>query len=187
MDKKPRTVELWLRNWYDRRLGSIFTGHQDNNNAGKLTLEQKAEIQQALQSPPSDLGLPEEFWDVPQLKEYVTAQFGVVYECDQSYHFLLRFTNCRSFIRFAGFDLAAHQAPSCSLRVSWMSAQHKYFSMFILENDANCMSFLCHDHSISAACDQRGLELAQQMRFLIPNKKRPKLSTFFSVIKSWCP
>ena len=93
MDKKPRTVELWLRNWHDRRLGSIFTGHQDNNNAGKLTPEQKAEIQQALQSPPSDFGLPKEFWDVPQLKAYVTAQFGVVYECDQSYYFLLKFSN----------------------------------------------------------------------------------------------
>lgn len=93
MDKKPRTVELWLRNWYERRLGSIFTGHQDNNNASKLTPEEKEEIQQALQSPPSDFGLPKEFWDVPQLKQYVSAQFGVVYECDQSYHFLLKFSN----------------------------------------------------------------------------------------------
>jgi transposase len=93
MDKKPRTVKLWLHDWYERRFGSIFTGHQDNNNAGKLTHEQKTEIQQALQSPPSDFGLPKEFWDVPQLKEYVTAQFGIVYECDQSYHFLLKFSN----------------------------------------------------------------------------------------------
>ena len=93
MDKKPRTVELWLRNWHDHRLGSLFTGHQANNNAGKLTLEQKAEIQQALQSPPSDFGLPKEFWDVPQLKEYVTTQFGVEYECSQSYYFLLKFSN----------------------------------------------------------------------------------------------
>jgi hypothetical protein len=50
MDKEQGTIELWLHNWYDR----LFTGHQDNNNAGKLTVEQKAEIQQALQSPPSD-------------------------------------------------------------------------------------------------------------------------------------
>lgn len=93
LDKKPRTVKLWLRKWCERRLGSLFTGHKDNNNAGKLTPEQKVEIQQALQSPPSDFGLPKEFWDVSQLKEYVTTQFGVVYECDQSYHFLLKFSN----------------------------------------------------------------------------------------------
>jgi transposase len=73
MDKKPRTIGLWLHNWHEHRVGSIFTGHQDNNNASKLTLEQKAEIQQTLQSPPSDFGLPKEFWDVPQLKAYVTV------------------------------------------------------------------------------------------------------------------
>src|SRR6266487_6225171 len=54
MDKKPRTIELWLRNWHERRLGSIFTGHQGNNNAGKLTKKQLEEVKQVLQSPPSD-------------------------------------------------------------------------------------------------------------------------------------
>jgi transposase len=93
VDRKPSTVQAWLTDWRKRRLASIFTGHQDNNNAGKLTLDQKAEVQQALQSPPSDFGLPKEFWDVPQLKQYVKATFGVVYECDQSYHFLLKFSN----------------------------------------------------------------------------------------------
>jgi len=93
LDRKERTVILWLRDWHNRRLASIFTGHENNNNAGKLTEEQRGEVQQALQSPPSDSGLPKEFWDVPQLKQYVTANFGVVYEADQSYHFLLKFSN----------------------------------------------------------------------------------------------
>ena len=30
-------------------------------------------------------------WDVPVLKEYISAQFDVVYESPESYYFLLRF------------------------------------------------------------------------------------------------
>ena len=92
MGKKPRTVELWLCHWHERRLSSIFTGHQGNNNAGKLTKEQLAEVRQVLQSSPSAHGLPKEFWDIPQLKQYVKAEFGVVYESDESYYFLLKFS-----------------------------------------------------------------------------------------------
>lgn len=92
MDRKEPTVHGWLSDWRQRRLASIFTGHSDNNNAGKLTQEQREEIQQALQSPPSDFGLPKEFWDVPQLKTYLEAAFDVVYEAPNSYHFLLRFS-----------------------------------------------------------------------------------------------
>ena len=92
-ERSKRTVELWLRDWNQRRLASIFTGHSDNDNAALLTREQKEEIRQALQSPPSDFGLPKEFWDVPQLKQYVEASFGVVYDNDRSYHFLLQFSN----------------------------------------------------------------------------------------------
>ncbi len=91
--RRERTVILWLRSWNNYRFASIFTGHEDNANAGKLTPEQKAEIQQALQSPPSDFGLPKEFWDVPQLKQYVEANFGIIYDSDKSYHFLLKFSN----------------------------------------------------------------------------------------------
>lgn len=103
LDRKERTVVLWLRNWQKQRLSSIFTGHADNRNASKLTSQQLAEIQQVLQSPPSDVGLPREFWDVPQLKQYVAANFGVVYESDQSYHFLLQFS-CLSFKYADTFD-----------------------------------------------------------------------------------
>lgn len=91
--RRPSTVEGWLKDWRQRRLSSIFTGHKDNSNAGKLTNEQLEEIKQTLQQPPSATGLPKEFWDVPQLKQYIHTQFDVVYECDDSYHFLLKFSN----------------------------------------------------------------------------------------------
>lgn len=92
-DRSERTIILWLRDWNNRRLASLFTGHQDNSNASKLTRTQLAEIQTTLMLPPSDTGLPGAFWDVPKLKSYLEASFGVVYESESSYHFLLRFGN----------------------------------------------------------------------------------------------
>jgi transposase len=64
----------------------------DNEHASKLTREQKAEIKLVVGQPPDEYGIPKEFWDVPKLKEYVSAEFGVVYESDKSYHFLLKFS-----------------------------------------------------------------------------------------------
>lgn len=74
-------------------MASIFTGHENNTNAAKLLPEDKLYLKEVLASPPSGYGLPKEFWDVPQLKEYVEAEFSIVYDCDQSYHCLLRFSN----------------------------------------------------------------------------------------------
>lgn len=93
VNRKDRTVQCWLSDWSKRRMSSIFTGHEGNINSGKLTKHQLDEIRQTLQSPPSDFGLPKAFWDVPQLKDYLNAQFDVMYETDKSYHFLLKFSN----------------------------------------------------------------------------------------------
>lgn len=93
IDRDIRTLERWIKDFSERRLGSIFTGHENNQNASKLTREQKMEISKVLQAPPSEYGLPKEFWDVPQLKTYIQATFGVVYESIQSYHFLLKFSS----------------------------------------------------------------------------------------------
>lgn len=93
LGRSVRTVERWIKDFKQKRLASIFTGHQENENASKLTREQKEEIKKVLAEPPSAYGLPKEFWDVPQLKEYVYARFGSVYESTRSYHFLLEFGN----------------------------------------------------------------------------------------------
>lgn len=74
-------------------MASIFSGHEYNQNASKLTKKQKQEIKDALMNPPSEYGIPKEFWDVPSLKKYVSATFDTVYESDQSYHFLLAFSD----------------------------------------------------------------------------------------------
>lgn len=88
-----RTVQRWLQDFKERGISSIFSGLVGNQNAAKLSRKQKEEIKKVLNNPPSWYGLPKEFWDVPQLKKYVYARFGEVYESDRSYHFLLEFGN----------------------------------------------------------------------------------------------
>ena len=109
LGKTDRTVSDWLSAWRTRRMSSVFAGHTNNdNNAAKLTRQQKEQIKETLQQSPSDHGLPRSFWDIPQLKTYIEAQFGIVYECDQSYHFLLKFSNL-SFKYPDTFDLRRNE------------------------------------------------------------------------------
>jgi hypothetical protein len=89
--RSGRVINRWLKDFYERRMASLFSGHIDNENAAKLTKKQKLEIKNALKMPPSEYGLPKKFWDVPQLKNYINERFGVVFESEQSYHYLLKF------------------------------------------------------------------------------------------------
>lgn len=92
VSRDEHAITRWIRDWNERRMASMFTGHQDNGNASKLTKEQRKEIKETLSKPPSDQGLPRSFWDVPLLKAYIEATFDTVYESDRSYHFLLKFS-----------------------------------------------------------------------------------------------
>lgn len=87
------TVSRWIIEFSKSRMKSIFSGQVLNENAAKLTREQKLEIKRVVGQPPDEYGIPVEFWDVPKLKEYVVAEFGIIYESDASYHFLLQFCN----------------------------------------------------------------------------------------------
>ena len=69
-----------MADWKARRLGRLFRGHEENQNASKLTLEQKKAIWKVLQNPPWECGLPKELWDAPPLKKHLKATFDVVYE-----------------------------------------------------------------------------------------------------------
>lgn len=109
VSRDRRTVSQWVTDWNKRRMASIFTGHQNNQNASKLTHTQKQSLKEALQHAPSAYGLPKSFWDVPTLKTYTQATFGVVYESDQSYHCLLKFSDL-SFKYPAAFDYHRDEA-----------------------------------------------------------------------------
>ena len=93
VSRSPQAVGRWMKDFEARRMASIFSGHAHNENAGKLTKAQKEEIRDVLKSPPNEQGLSKEFWDVPSLKEYISAHFSVVYESVSSYHFLLSFSH----------------------------------------------------------------------------------------------
>lgn len=89
--KTCRTINRWINDFSNRRLASLFCGHLANENAKKLTKAQKLEIKAALKQPPTEYGLPKDFWDVPQLKSYLQAKFDIIFESERSYHFLLKF------------------------------------------------------------------------------------------------
>jgi transposase len=86
--RSKKTIRQWLNSFNRTRLVSIFHAYDNNENAAKLTRTQKLEIAEVLKRPE---GLPVEFLSIPKLKEYIDARFGVVYESEQSHHYLLRY------------------------------------------------------------------------------------------------
>ncbi len=106
--KSIRTVNRWLKDWDEKRLASIFSGHADNHNASKLTKAQLSQIKEVLAQPPSEYGIPKAMWDVPALKDYLSTSFNVVYESPESYYFILRFSGL-SFKYPGTFDLRRNE------------------------------------------------------------------------------
>lgn len=90
LKREENTVRRWLRCFEKERLSSLFLRYRGNNNAGKLTREQKKEISEVLSQSPSEYGIPKGFWEVKDLKKWIKAEFGIVYESDRSYHFLFK-------------------------------------------------------------------------------------------------
>lgn len=91
VDRSERTVSDWLRDWNACRLQSVVTLHAGNQNAAKLTRDQKEELKEVLASPPSEAGVPADFWDVPALEDVVKTKFDVEYKSESSYQLLMRF------------------------------------------------------------------------------------------------
>lgn len=88
--RKEATIRGWLKNFRKFRLSSLFPEYQGNTNANKLTPKQKEQIKRVLSQPPSDYGIPKEFWQVKDLKKWIKSEFGVIYQSDRSYHFLFK-------------------------------------------------------------------------------------------------
>lgn len=88
--RTEKTVRSWLADFKYYRLSSIFAKYRGNTNPNKLTPTQKEQVKHVLSQSPSDYGIPKEFWQVKDLKRWIKAEFGVVYESDRSYHFLFK-------------------------------------------------------------------------------------------------
>ena len=90
VERAERTVQEWLADWQATRMCSVLTGHAGNQNATKLTRDQKQELKKILAQPPSQAGVHAEFWDVPAIRDVVKIMFDVEYQSDSSYQLLLR-------------------------------------------------------------------------------------------------
>ena len=97
------TIRRSLSLFETERISSIFPKYSGNTNASKLTKEQKEEIQKTLASSTKKDGLPNVFWSVKKLKQYIKAEYGVVYESERSYHHLFVISGF-SFKLPEGFD-----------------------------------------------------------------------------------
>ena len=100
---------MWIEAFQSTRVASIFPGYTHNQNAAKLTQVQKEEIKQTLATPTGQAGsLPHAFWTLPTFKEYINANFKVVYESERSYHYLLEYIGY-SFKLPRPFDLRRNE------------------------------------------------------------------------------
>ena len=87
--KPESTISRWIKEYKIHGIGWIFPGYYHNQNAAKLTFLQKQEVKELLNSYP----LPSEFWNLKDMKKYLSARFDVKYSSPQSYYALLRFCN----------------------------------------------------------------------------------------------
>ena len=90
VERTERTVQEWLADWQATRMCSVLTGHAGNQNAAKLTRDQKQELKKILAQPPSQTGIHAEFWDVPAIRDVVKILFDAEHQSDSSYRLLLR-------------------------------------------------------------------------------------------------
>lgn len=90
---REQTVYRWIKAFQKERVASLFPKYLNNQHAAKLTREQKEEIGSIIKQPPSEYGIPKEFWDISSLKTYIKAEFGVEYESDESYRLIFLLHN----------------------------------------------------------------------------------------------
>jgi transposase len=102
--RSEKTIKGWIKQFQLQRIASIFPHTLNNQNAAKLTREQKDEISWVLRQKPSEYGIPKEFWDISTLKTYIKGEFGIEYESDESYRLVLTFSDF-SYHLPATFDI----------------------------------------------------------------------------------
>ena len=112
VERSIETIKRWVRQWKEFGLASIRTGHAGNDNASKLTREQAEETKEALSRPPSEQGIPADFWNVPRLAGWMHEHFNVEYKSRSSYHRRFHMAEL-SFHKPLGVD--RHRAPEAEI------------------------------------------------------------------------
>lgn len=159
VDRSQRTVSEWLSDWNYYRLQSVVTGHAGNQNAAKLTREQKADLKKVLESPPSEGGISADFWDVPALEDVIKTKFEVEYESDSSYQLLMRFLGM-SFKKPDPFDKRRDEAKIAS-RMEEIKEQVR--------------GLLAEGYEVYAVDEVRVEHEAETRRMWLPRGKRTKI------------
>jgi transposase len=85
--RNEKTIREWVKSYQKTGISSLFPRYK-GDNAGKLSKQQKATLKAVLAKPPSDYGIPQKFWDISSLKQYIHAEFGVEYESKESYRLI---------------------------------------------------------------------------------------------------
>ena len=116
LERDEKTIREWVKAWSTTRIASLFTGYSLNQNAAKLTKNQKTEIKLVLSQSPSEYGVPKQFWDVSSLKSYIKAEFGIEYESDESYRLIFKLHNY-SFHLPAKFDIRKADKKEIKARI----------------------------------------------------------------------
>lgn len=88
--RTEKTVREWIKKFHQRRISSVFPSYEDNQNAAKLTQDQKQQLKAVLSQPPSEYGIPYKFWEIKSLKSYIKAYFDVEYESEESYRLIFK-------------------------------------------------------------------------------------------------
>lgn len=91
--KNEKTIRGWIQEFGKERMASLFPHTLGNQHAAKLTRKQKLTLKRVLSQKPSEYGIPGAFWDVSGLRKYITAEFGVEYESDESYRLIFKLHN----------------------------------------------------------------------------------------------
>lgn len=72
----PRTVQYWIRRFEAEGLSGLVEDQRSGRPA-RLSAEQLQEIEAALRSSPTEVGLPVNLWDGKALSEFIQQRFGV--------------------------------------------------------------------------------------------------------------
>jgi transposase len=137
----------------------VVTEHAGNQNAAKLTREQKADLKKILASPPSKTGISADFWDVPTLEDVIKTKFEVEYESDSSYQLLMRFLGM-SFKKPDPFDKRRDEAKIAS-RMKEIKEQVR--------------GLLAEGYEVYTVDEVRVEHEAETRRMWLPRGKRTKL------------
>ncbi|MFT4165097.1 MAG: IS630 family transposase [Microlunatus sp.] len=160
VDRSEKTVQGWLSEWRTERLCSVVTGHAGNQNAAKLTREQKHELEEVLAAPPSAAGVSAELWDVPALADVVKTRFDVEYASDSSYQLLMRFLGM-SFKLPDPFDKRRDET-AIAARMAEITAQ--------------VSSLLAEGYEVYTVDEVRVEHESETRRMWLPRGQRTKLS-----------